>query len=282
MNLRQLFLTNNDCYKAGKKIKPQGIMVHSTGANNPYLNRYLAPDDGLIGQNKYGNHWNQPRPDGQQKCVHAFIGRLKDGTIATYQTLPWDHRGWHIYPNFDTGKWIFDVYESRNLTAGQTVLPPVIFSPEFDNVGPQELVDSIIGYGNYAIVAGQGEGVEREITEIGSDATGLDKHVIFVDARDVEDSDDLPARGKTKLSEHKKVTSFQSEVLDLGPFEYENDWNVGDIVAVQNKDWGITMDARITEVTEIYEPNGFKLNVTFGNTFPTLSQKIKSALDNWR
>lgn len=95
MNLRQLFLTQNDCYKAGKKIKPKGIMVHSTGANNPYLNRYLAPDDGLIGQNKYGNHWNQPRPDGQQKCVHAFIGKLADGSIATYQTLPWNHRGWH-------------------------------------------------------------------------------------------------------------------------------------------------------------------------------------------
>ena len=95
MNLRQLFLTQNDCYKAGKKIKPKGIMVHSTGANNPYLRRYVGPDDGLLGQNKYGNHWNQPRPDGQQKCVHAFIGRLKDGTIATYQTLPWDHRGWH-------------------------------------------------------------------------------------------------------------------------------------------------------------------------------------------
>jgi len=95
MNLRQLFLTQNDCYKAGKKIKPKGIMVHSTGANNPYLRRYVGPDDGLLGQNKYGNHWNQPRPDGQQKCVHAFIGKLKDGTIATYQTLPWDHRGWH-------------------------------------------------------------------------------------------------------------------------------------------------------------------------------------------
>ena len=28
-------------------------------------------------------------------CVHAFIGKLKDGSIATYQVLPWDHRGWH-------------------------------------------------------------------------------------------------------------------------------------------------------------------------------------------
>lgn len=28
-------------------------------------------------------------------CVHAFIGKLVDGTIATYQTLPWNYRGWH-------------------------------------------------------------------------------------------------------------------------------------------------------------------------------------------
>ena len=95
MNLKQCILTANDCYKAGKKIKPKGIMVHSTGANNPYLSRYLAPDDGLIGPNKYGNHWNQPTPGGKSVCVHAFIGKLKDGSIATYQTLPWDMVGWH-------------------------------------------------------------------------------------------------------------------------------------------------------------------------------------------
>ena len=40
-----------------------------------------------------------------------------------------------------------------------------------------------MGYGNYAIVAGQGEGVNREITTVGADDTGIDKHVIFVDAR---------------------------------------------------------------------------------------------------
>jgi len=95
MNLRQLFLTNNDCYKAGKKIKPQGIMVHSTGANNPWLKRYVGPDDGLLGPNPNNNHWNTPTPGGRSVCVHAFIGKLQDGTIATYQTLPWDHRGWH-------------------------------------------------------------------------------------------------------------------------------------------------------------------------------------------
>jgi N-acetylmuramoyl-L-alanine amidase len=95
MNLKKLILVNNECYKAGKTIVPKGIMVHSTGANNPNLKRYVGPDDGFIGKNKYNNHWNQSRPNGRQVCVHAFIGKLADGTIATYQTLPWNHRGWH-------------------------------------------------------------------------------------------------------------------------------------------------------------------------------------------
>jgi N-acetylmuramoyl-L-alanine amidase len=93
--IRKLYLTNNNCYKAGQYITPKGVMVHSTGANNPTLKRYLAPNDGLIGVNAYGNHWNQPTPDGQQKCVQGFIGKLDNGTVATYQTLPWNMRGWH-------------------------------------------------------------------------------------------------------------------------------------------------------------------------------------------
>jgi len=95
MNLKKLIFTNNACYKAGRTITVKGIMVHSTGANNPNLYRYVGPDDGLLGKNQYGNHWNQDRPDGRQVCVHGFIGKLKDGSIATYQTLPWNHRGWH-------------------------------------------------------------------------------------------------------------------------------------------------------------------------------------------
>jgi len=95
MNLRKLILINNACFKAGRTIKPKGIMVHSTGANNPFLKRYIGPDDGLLGKNQSGNHWNQDKPDGRHVCVHGFIGKLADGSIATYQTLPWNHRGWH-------------------------------------------------------------------------------------------------------------------------------------------------------------------------------------------
>ena len=95
MNLNKLIFTENACYKAGKKITVKGIMVHSTGANNPWLKRYVGPDDGKLGKNQYDNHWNTYHPGGREVCVHGFIGKLADGTVATYQTLPWDHRGWH-------------------------------------------------------------------------------------------------------------------------------------------------------------------------------------------
>lgn len=95
MRLYKLILTRNDCYKDGVTIVPKGVMVHSTASNNPRLSRYVQPDDGRLGKNPYGNDWNQPRPGGKRKCVHAFIGKLADGSVATYQTLPWDTRGWH-------------------------------------------------------------------------------------------------------------------------------------------------------------------------------------------
>lgn len=95
MNLHKLIFTKNACYISGEKMTPAGIMVHSTGANNPNLRRYVGPDDGLLGVNQYNNHWNTGNPDGQKVCVHGFIGKLKDGSIATYQTLPWDMVGWH-------------------------------------------------------------------------------------------------------------------------------------------------------------------------------------------
>ena len=95
MNLQKLIFTENACYKAGRKITVKGIMVHSTGANNPWLKRYVGPDDGKLGKNQYNNHWNTYHPGGREVCVHGFIGKLADGTVATYQCLPWDHRGWH-------------------------------------------------------------------------------------------------------------------------------------------------------------------------------------------
>lgn len=92
MQIHKLLLTQNDCYKRGRYIVPKGIMIHSTGANNPWLKRYVGPDDGLLGHNPNNNHWNM---SGVGACVHAFVGLDKNGEVQIYQTLPWTMRGWH-------------------------------------------------------------------------------------------------------------------------------------------------------------------------------------------
>lgn len=64
-----------------------------------------------------------------------------------------------------------------------------------------------------------------------------------------------------------------------GPFKYEVDWHLGDIPTLQNKDWGVTLDSRITEVTEVIErETGQQLSVVFGLSRPTLISKIKQEL----
>lgn len=101
MKLLKCILGANDCFKAGQYIKPKGVMVHSTGANNPNLKRYVQPLVGYadysklmtqLGKNANGNDWNRSETNA---CVHAFIGKLADGSVAAVQTLPWDMRGWH-------------------------------------------------------------------------------------------------------------------------------------------------------------------------------------------
>lgn len=91
LKIYRQFFTQSDCYRADDTSKFRGVQVHSTGANNPFLSRYVQPDDGRLGANANGNSHNRP---GVDVCASAYIGKLKDGTVAVYQTLPWDTRCW--------------------------------------------------------------------------------------------------------------------------------------------------------------------------------------------
>ena len=77
MKLVESILTRNPCYTAGRKMTVKGLMLHSVGCPQPKASVFI-------------NSWNSPSHD--TSCVHGFIDG-NDGTV--YQTLPWNHRGWH-------------------------------------------------------------------------------------------------------------------------------------------------------------------------------------------
>ena len=91
MELVQYYMELNPCYTQAKKMVPAGIVVHDTSAGNPFICRYVGPDDGILGPNRYGNDWNKPTAN---KCVHAFIGYDKNERVRTYNVLPWDYKCW--------------------------------------------------------------------------------------------------------------------------------------------------------------------------------------------
>ncbi len=77
MKLVESILTRNPCYTAGRKITVKGLMLHSVGCPQPKASAFISS-------------WNSPSHG--SSCVHGFIDG-NDGTV--YQTLPWNHRGWH-------------------------------------------------------------------------------------------------------------------------------------------------------------------------------------------
>lgn len=87
------YLTNNACFNNGNFIV-KGVMVHSTGCNNPNVKRYV-PGNERMGYNTNGNHWDQYAPGGRKVCVHGFLGKFANGSIGFVQTLPWNKIAYH-------------------------------------------------------------------------------------------------------------------------------------------------------------------------------------------
>jgi hypothetical protein len=180
---------------------------------------------------------------------------------------------------------LFDVYQGLDRTAEQSENAPAIFSREFENILEQEYTDSLNNYRTVALVAGEGEGTARQFVTVGS-GTGFDRYELFIDARDLQQEDMtnegyeavLQNRGQSKLAEMREIQTFESKININSNLKYKEDFELGDIVTCTSKKWGITIDTRITEVEEIYEENGFDVNITFGNNIPTLIDKIKQVV----
>ena len=93
-------MTNSTCYKGTRKMTVLGVLWHSTGANNPWLKRYVQPSSNdanysslmkKLGKNQYGNDWNHID---RQAGLNCWIGKFDDGSVGTVQTMPWDYRPW--------------------------------------------------------------------------------------------------------------------------------------------------------------------------------------------
>lgn len=309
LTINRLLMVGQDAMKIGiiryKEIKldedgEEILTVKGFQLTDIFKQRITFPPAGLAYDLQNGPAESVMKHFVQQNCIEqpgmqfpflAMAPDLQRGPVvewqSRYQILAEEleqisrvsNIGWQLIPDFDSKQWVLDVYNGRNLSAEQSERPPVLFSTGFDNVQSQTFIDSILNYGNQAVVGRPGEGEAREIILTETAATGLDLHVVFVDGQDGNESGDLLTQGRQQLAEHPHVLSFQSEILPYGPFRYQEDWDVGDLVTIQQPEWGLQLTTRVTEVQEIYERDGLELQVTFGDEVPTLTQKLKAQLN---
>lgn len=183
--------------------------------------------------------------------------------------------GYRFAPDFDVHEIIFDTYKGIDRTVGQHENPRVVFSESYDNLN-----NAIYRYNDqklrtYAIVGGEGEGSERVYYTVGG-GEGLNLREIFVDAKDIN-SEELTAeqykaaliqRAQETLNENIVSESLECETDADANFKYKEDYDLGDLVTVRKKRWGLCMNQRITEIQEIYEYGKMKVVPTFGNPMP--------------
>lgn len=193
-----------------------------------------------------------------------------------------------------TGAHVFSVYEGRDLTAGNTAgNAPCIFSQEFDNIVEQEYTNSVENLKTTAFVGGEEkEGVARKVAEVGGSAAGLAREEVFINATDIvqeyEDDDGeqvtltdaeylalLSARGAEELEQYAETLSFGSKINTFANLIYRTDYDLGDRVTCVNKRWGIRIDVRITEIAETYQNNVEEIDITFGESLPTILTQIR-------
>lgn len=222
---------------------------------------------------------NYPEKIDYQKSYGNVLEEIK--TLSETSDI-----GFLVKTNLENKKHYFETYKGKDRTINQDTNSPVIFSREYDNLFEQEYTDSTDNLKTTALVAGEGEGSARVIKEVNSSYSGLNRHELFVDARDLKKEVDdtilsdteynklLTQRGKENLAEYKDIQTFEGKII-TNNYIYKKDYDLGDIVTVMDKKWNVVVNTRITEVNEIYENGKNEIVPVLGNKIPTILDKLK-------
>lgn len=159
------------------------------------------------------------------------------------------------------GRFVFELYAGVDRTYDQTDNPYIIFSPNFENLMNSNSFSSKKDYKTVALVAGSGEGSDKEYTSVAIDSrnySDLNRRETYVEATDVQKEVDgqeighdeyirqLQQKGKEALADLGITQTFDGEAESSRSFTYDVDFKMGDIV--QNEDeYGQTFKSRITE-----------------------------------
>lgn len=198
--------------------------------------------------------------------------------VAVQICAAWE-LGLRFLRNDSTGQIYFDIYSGDDRTSGQTTLTPVIFAPQLDNLQNTKELTTIDKSKNVAYVFSP-DGFEM-VYAFGVDPTveGFERRVLVVNANDVTSTSttDVPGtliqRGNQALAASRTSQLFDGEISQKSQYAYGKDYNLGDLVEIQNID-GIANDMRVTEQIFVSDQQGER-------SYPTLTTNVYINTGSW-
>jgi hypothetical protein len=180
--------------------------------------------------------------------------------------------GFRLLRNFDTGDLYFDIYAGSDRTTAQTTLPPVIFSPDLDNLQNTSELTTISGAKNVAYVFSPAGFQVVYAPNVDPEQGGFDRHVLVVKADDITaDNPDVAGallqKGKEELAKSAASSAFDGEIAQWSQYKYGTHYQLGDLVEMRNLD-GVTNNMRIEEQIFVSDKEGERSYPTLAlNTF---------------
>ena len=75
----------------------------------------------------------------------------------------------------------------------------------------------------------------------------------------------LEAQGRQTLAELKKIETFDGTIdLTNGAVRYGIDFNLGDMITIEDKKIAKYINARIVTVTEVQDDNAYAIDIKYG------------------
>lgn len=185
--------------------------------------------------------------------------------------------GFRFRPDFTNKKIIFEVYKGLDHSATQSDRARVIFSEEFANMTSLTYTDNDQLNKTVCYVGGEGDWEDKIVMVGGDDTlTGLERREVYSDGSDLTSNGLTIAQYKAALTQRanevlegcEEAKSLTCQTMPNGNFVYGVNYDVGDIVTIEKKSWGVSENQRITELTEVYEQGLPTIEPTFGTTLP--------------
>lgn len=160
-------------------------------------------------------------------------------------------------------------------------LDPVVFSKDFDNLLESEYLYDKTAEKNAVLIGGEGEGLKRFYSLVAPADTGLSRREVFLDASSInktyEDENEeeheytdaeykkmLDAQGKQTLASLRATERFAGSInVTSGNYILNTDFNLGDIVTVEEKSINKNINVRIVEITEVQDENGYTIDAKY-------------------